>query len=122
MEAPRNAAGQKAHETHKKDQYERVARGRERFAGEYLAAFAGTREDRLQGAVVALGSNDVARNERGQEREPPDRHEEQHDEWDGEPRVSDVAAKRYVVRAGAALDLEHHDEDDRDRRRREQAE
>src|SRR5262249_19797495 len=68
---------------------------------------------RLQRPVVALGGDDVAGDERGDQRQPPDRHEEEDDERDGEPRLADVAAERHVVRP-AALEQEHDDEDDRD--------
>src|SRR5438552_5912659 len=121
MEAPGDAAGDEADEPHREDDGQGVGRGRERLASEDLAAFARTREDRLQRPVVALRGDDVAGDERGDQRQAPDRHEEEDDERHREPGLPDVAAERHVVGA-AALEHEHRDEDDRDDRRRSETE
>ena len=113
MEAPGDAARDQADESHREHDGERVGRGGERLAGEDLAALAGACEDRLQRAVLALGGDDVAGDERRDQRQAPDRHEEEHDEGHGEAGVADVAAERDVV-GSAALDHEDDDEDDRD--------
>ena len=99
VEAPGDAAGDEADEAHREHDRERVRRGREHLAGEDLAALARAGEDRLQRAVVALGGDDVARDERRDQRQAPDRHEEEDDERHREPGVADVAAERDVVRA-----------------------
>src|SRR5439155_19777984 len=121
MEAPGDAAGDEADEAHREDDGQGVGRGRERLAHEDLAAFARTREDRLQRVVVALRGDDVARDEGGDQRQAPDRHEEEDDERGREPRVADVPAKRNVVRA-ARLEYQYDDEDDRHQDRGEQTE
>ena len=71
VEAPGDAAGDEADEAHREHERERVGRGREHLAGEDLAAVARAGEDRLQRAVVALGGDDVAGDERGDQRAAP---------------------------------------------------
>src|SRR5215475_14177647 len=113
MEAPRDAAGDEPDEAHEEDECERVRRGGEHLPDEDLAALARAGEDRLERAVVALRGDDVARDERRDQREPPDRHEEEDHERHREARLADVAPERDVVRP-AALQYEDGDEDDRD--------
>ncbi len=79
------------------------------------------REDRLERAVAVLGGDDVARHERGDQREEPDRAEREQDERRGEARVAHVAAERDVV-GSAALQGERDDEDRRRDRRGGEAE
>ena len=100
---------------------DRVGEGREHLAGEDLLALDRAGEDRLQGVVAILGGDDVAGDQRGDQREHPDRAEEQQDERDRQAGVVDVAAEGDVVRA-AALGDEGDDEDDRHQRRRAEAE
>ena len=54
---------------------ERVGERGERLAGEHLPAVDRAREDRLQRPVAVLGGDDVAGDERGDQREEPDRAE-----------------------------------------------
>ena len=112
MKAPRDRARNEADDPEPEHEHERVRGGGEHLAREDLAALAGTGEDRLERAVVALRGDDVAGDERGDQGQPPDRHEEEDDERHGEARVADVPAERDVVRA-AGLEHEHDDEDDR---------
>src|SRR5579885_132105 len=120
-EAPGGAPRREADEPHREDEDERVRRGRERLPGEHLAALARAGEDRLQRAVVALGGDDVAGDERGHERQAPDRHEEEDDERHREPGVADGAPERDVGRP-ALLQHEHDDEHDRHEHRRAEPE
>ena len=64
------------------------------LAGEDLPALDRAGEDRLQRPVVVLGGDDVAGHERGDEREQPDRAEEEQHERDREPGLADVAPER----------------------------
>ena len=83
MESPSDAAGKGSDESHREHDRQRVGDRGEHLAGEDLSTLARSREDRLQRAVVVLGRDDVARDERRDQREAPDRHEEQHHERDG---------------------------------------
>jgi hypothetical protein len=85
VEAPGDAAGGEPDEAEREDDHERVREHREHLAGEDLTAVAGASEDRLQRVVVALRRDDVARDERGDQRQAPDRHEEKDDERGREP-------------------------------------
>ena len=112
VEAPRNAPGDSAHDPHREDDDERVGDRRQDLADEDLAATARAREDRFQRPVLALGRDDVTGDERRDEREAPDRHEEEDDERRCQTGVADVAAERNVVRATR---LEHEDDDEDER-------
>src|SRR5581483_3493062 len=116
-----DAAGDDADGAVDGDGHDRVGGGRERLAGEDLAALQRAREDRLQRAVVILGGDDVAGDERGDEREHPDRTEEQDHERDGQAAAVDVAPEGNVVRSALA-EMGGDDEQDRHQRSRTQAE
>src|SRR5207249_8190531 len=67
-------------------------------------------QGRLEGAVVTLGGDDVAGDERRYERERPERHEEEDDEGDGDSCVADRATEWDVVRAPFVVDDERDHE------------
>src|SRR5258708_4851977 len=98
MEARLDRAREHRRPAHGHEGEERVGARGNRLAGEDLAAIEGAREYRLHRAVMMLRGDDVASDERGDQREEPDRTEEQKDERDRETRFPHVAAKGDVVR------------------------
>ena len=68
------------------------------LADEDLPAVDRAGEDRLQRPVAVLGGHDVARDQRGDQREEPERAEEQPDERDRQPGLAHVVAERDALR------------------------
>ena len=91
-----------------------VGEGGKRLAGEDLASVERAGEDRLEGAVVGLRGDDVAGDERRDQRQAPDGEEEEDDERSGEAGVAQGSSERDVCRPGAFLEREGDDERDRD--------
>ena len=84
------------------DRGDRVGGRGQRLAGEDLPALERAREDRLQRAVVVLGGEDVAGDQRGDQREQPDRAEQQHHQRDRQPAARQVRREREVAAVAAA--------------------
>ena len=77
-----------------RDRGDRVGGGGQRLAGEDLAALDRAGEDRLQRAVAVLGGDDVAGDQRGDQREHPDRAEQQQHERDRQPACRGCSGRR----------------------------
>ena len=81
------------------DRDHRVGGGRQRLAGEDLPALQRAREDRLERPVVILGGEDVARDQRRDQREHPDRAEQQDHERDRQPAAVQVGGEGKAAAA-----------------------
>ena len=92
-----DAAGDDRHRPVEQDRDHRIGRGDERLAGEDLMALERAREHRLERAVVILGGEDVTGHERDDQREHPDRAEQQDHERHRQAAAREVVGEREVA-------------------------
>ena len=101
------------HDGHRDERDERVRAGRERLAGENRRAVERAGQDGLERPVVVLRGDDVAGNERRDQREEPVGAEGEQDERHREPGLEHVPAEGDVLRAVVPR-RDGRDEDGRD--------
>ena len=104
-------AEQQADADESDERRERVGERGERLGGEHLLAVDRAREDRLERAVAVLGGHDVAGDERGDQREEPDRAEDQQRRAGSRGRTRARSA-RTGRRSGPPLRSAQRDDED----------